>query len=71
MTSSSSQRRLANECAGYEIERLRLACEVLARGVIRCRRGNAGEGAKTLRCVAEKAGCEQTCTTARVEEAGR
>jgi len=47
---------------GLEIDRLRLVCEVLARGVIRYRRGNAGEVAKTLRCAtAEKLGDESAC----------
>jgi hypothetical protein len=58
--------------SSLETDRLRLACEVLARGVIRCRRDNVGEGAETLRCAAtEIAGDEKTSTAARVEEDGR
>jgi hypothetical protein len=71
MASSSSQLRSASERVGNEINRLRHVCEVLARGVIRCRRGNAGEGAKTRRCVPENAGCEPTCTAGYVEEDGQ
>lgn len=37
MASSSSQLRSATEWVGPEITRLRLVCQVLARGVIRCR----------------------------------
>jgi hypothetical protein len=68
MVSSSSQLRSAIEWVGPEIKRRRHVCEVLARGVMRCRRGNAGEGAKTRRCVSENTGCEPTCTAGNVEE---
>jgi hypothetical protein len=68
MVSSSSQLRSAIEWVGPEIKRRRHVCEVLARGVMRCRRGNAGEGAKTLRCVAESAVSGQTCPADCVEE---
>lgn len=55
--------------SSHEIDRLRLTCEVLARGVIRCRRGHAGESAETLRCVAtEIVGDEKTCAADCIEE---
>lgn len=70
MASSSSQLTSANECVRHEINRLRLVCEVLARGVIRCRHGNAaGEFAKTVRCMmTESAGDEEACTADCIEE---
>jgi len=69
MVSSLSELRSENECMGLEIDRLRLVCEILARGVIRYRRGNAGEVAKTLWCAAaEKVGDESACTADCLEE---
>ncbi len=54
---------------GLEIDRLRLVCEILARGVVRYRRGNAGEVAKTLRCeVKEIAGDADARTLACIGE---
>jgi len=54
---------------GLEIDRLRLVCEILARGVIRYRRGNTGEVDKTLRCAtAEKLAGESACIDGLDEE---
>lgn len=70
MASSLSQLRSAVECARHESDHhLRLVCEVLARGVTRCCRGNAGEGAEALRVVAtERVGDEKNCIATCVKE---
>jgi hypothetical protein len=69
MVSSSSERWSDNECLGLEIDRLRLVCEILARGAIRYRRGNAGEVARTLPCAtSEKLGDESACTADCLDE---
>jgi len=69
MVSSTSQLRWENECMGLEIDHLRLVCEILARGVIRHRRGNAGEVAKALRsAVKEIAGDESACIAECLDE---
>jgi hypothetical protein len=72
MVSSTSQLRSAIECARHESDHLRLVCEVLARGVIRCRQGKAGESAEALRVVAtESVGDENNRIATCVEEDGR
>jgi len=54
---------------GLEIDRLRLVCEILARGVIRYRRGNSGEVGKSLRCAAKEiAGDELACIAECLDE---
>lgn len=66
---SSSSLRSENESLGQDIDRICLVGEILARGVVRYRRGNAGEFTKTHRsAVREIAGVELACIASGLGE---